>query len=75
MRSKKPVVTDEAIGALVRERRRKIGMGQPELGEAIGVSEQMVQKYEVGGSPLTVVRLARIAEMLKCKIFGLIPKE
>lgn len=66
-------ITNEAIGALVREIRKKRGVSQPELGAAIGVSEQMVQKYETGGSPLTVVRLVDIAIYLKCKTIDLIP--
>lgn len=73
MNAKKAPVTDEAIGALVRERRRACEMGQPELGEALGVSEQMVQKYETGQSPLTVVKLVKIAETLGCKTLDLIP--
>lgn len=66
-------VTDEAIGSLVRERRREVGMTQPKLGKKLGVSEQMIQKYETGASPLTVVRLAKIAETLKCKYSDLMP--
>lgn len=66
-------ITNEAIGALVREIRKKRGVSQPDLGAAIGVSEQMVQKYETGGSPLTVVRLVDIAIYLKCKTIDLIP--
>lgn len=69
------VVTDEAIGALVRERRRKVGKSQPELGEALGVTEQMVQKYETGTSSLTVIKLAAIAEFLGCDIRKLLPRE
>lgn len=57
----------------MREMRKKKEVGQPELGEAIGVSEQMVQKYETGTSPLTVVRLCAIAALLKCKVTDLIP--
>lgn len=66
-------ISDAEIGALVREMRRKKEVAQPELGEAIGVSEQMVQKYETGASPLTVVRLCAIAALLKCKVTDLIP--
>lgn len=72
MSPRKPV-TNEAIGSLVRTVRKKRGVSQPELGEAIGVSEQMVQKYETGVSPLTVVRLVDIAICLKCKTIDLIP--
>lgn len=73
MSAKKAPVTDEAIGALVREQRRGKGLSQPELGEAIGVKEQMVQKYETGQSPLTVVKLVAIAARLKVDLMDLIP--
>lgn len=66
-------VTDAEIGELVREKRRSAEVGQPELGEAIGVTEQMVQKYETGASPLTVVRLYAIARKLRCPVTDLLP--
>lgn len=67
------VVTDEAIGALVRGKRKAAGIGQPELGNALGVSEQMIQKYETGASSLTVKKLVQIAAKLKCDPQDLIP--
>lgn len=57
----------------MREKRRSAEVGQPELGEAIGVTEQMVQKYETGASPLTVVRLYAIARKLRCAVTDLLP--
>lgn len=71
--AKRSEVTDEAIGALVRKQRHAREMGQPELGDALGVSAMMVQKYETGTSPLTVVRLLKIAKVLKCDYTDLIP--
>ena len=72
MPKKKPV-TDEAIGALIREWRKKRGVSQPELGQALGISEQMVQRYETGGATLSVLKLVTIANTLKCKTTDLIP--
>jgi transcriptional regulator with XRE-family HTH domain len=69
----KRVVTDAEIGARLREKRRAAEVSQPDLGAAIGVSEQMVQKYEIGGSPLTVVRLYAIARKLRCAVTDLLP--
>lgn len=66
-------VTDEAIGARVREWRRKRNKSQPELGQVLGVSEQMIQKYETGKSSLTALKLVAIAEFLRCKTKDLIP--
>jgi transcriptional regulator with XRE-family HTH domain len=71
--AKKRIVTDEGIGALVRARRHKQGLGQPELGEALGVSGMTVQHYETGRTPLTVVKLVKIAEVLRCRTLDLIP--
>jgi len=67
------VVTDAEIGKLVREKRLAKEMGQPELAEALGVSPMMVQHYETGRNPLTVVKLSVIATKLRCKITDLIP--
>jgi transcriptional regulator with XRE-family HTH domain len=67
-------VTDEEIGALLRERRRAKKISQPDLGAELGVSEQMVQKYETGQSPLSVVRLVAAAMTLGCRTIDLIPK-
>ncbi len=69
----KKTITDEEIGALVRERRRGKGMSQPDLGDVLGVSGMMIQKYETGTSSLTVVKLYKIARALGCKTLDLIP--
>lgn len=68
-------VTDAEIGELLRERRRKRKVSQPELGEALGVTEQMVQKYETGQSPLTVVKLVAAAHLLRCRTLDLLPQK
>lgn len=73
MPPKRKPVTNEEIGALVRKQRLKNGVSQPELGEAIGVTEQMVQHYETGRSALSVVRLVDISRALGCKTLDLIP--
>lgn len=70
--AKKPV-TDEAIGALVREWRKKRGLSQADLGDAIGVTFQMIQKYETGSASFTILKLITIADKLKCKTTDLIP--
>lgn len=64
---------DRAIGALIRARRYKKNVTQPMLAEILGVSPMMVQHYETGRSSLTVVKLAAIAEALKCKTKDLMP--
>lgn len=64
---------DRAIGALIRERRHKKKMGQPELAEAIGVTPMSIQHYETGRTSLSVVKLMHIADALGCKTKDLMP--
>lgn len=73
MKQKKTVVTDVKIGALIRAKRQAKGVGFRELAEAVGMSEQMLQKYETGVSALSVVKLVAIAEVLRCRTQDLIP--
>lgn len=67
-------VTDAAIGKLVRERRYKKKITQEQLAAHLGLSFGMVQKYETGASPLTIVRLVEIAKFLGCRTTDLIPR-
>lgn len=64
---------DRDIGALIRERRYRKKMSQPDLAEALGVSSMAVQHYETGRSSLTVVKLVQIAEALGCRTKDLMP--
>lgn len=72
MAKRKPV-TNEQIGMLIRTQRHAKGFTQPELGEAIGVSFQMIQKYETGQTGVMALRLVEIAEALGCKTIDLLP--
>lgn len=55
---------DRAIGRNIRFHRILRGLTQAELGIALGVSYQQVQKYEQGASAIAVSRLADIARVL-----------
>lgn len=55
---------DKLVGANVRKRRRELGMKQGDLARAVGITHQMVQKYEAGQSRLAVARLIDIAQAL-----------
>jgi len=59
---------DQYLGSRIRQRRTLIGLSQAELGEAIGVTFQQVQKYEKGVSQIGVSRLSRIAEALDTSV-------
>lgn len=55
---------DRAIGGRLRERRKELGLTQGDLGEAIGVSYQQIQKIEVGTNRLSALQLWRLAGRL-----------
>lgn len=69
----KPVTSAE-IGDLIRGRRVGAGMTQVELGDLIGLTFQMVQKYEKGRSAITVPRLAQVAAALGVRLVDLLPE-
>ncbi|MDG6094057.1 helix-turn-helix domain-containing protein [Acetobacter sp. AN02] len=59
---------DAHIGARIRLRRMLLGMTQVELGEALGLTFQQVQKYERGTNRVSASRLAEIARALDVPI-------
>ena len=60
--------SDIAVGERIRARRNQIQMSQEELGKALGVSFQQVQKYENGRNRITSGRLIQIVVALKCSV-------
>jgi transcriptional regulator with XRE-family HTH domain len=52
---------DVKLGEKIRTRRVAAGMSQSELGDALGVSFQQVQKYEKGINRISAIRLEKIA--------------
>ena len=61
-REQSPV--DAHIGTRIRMRRMILGMSQEELGAAIGVAFQQVQKYERGVNRVSASRLHALAQVL-----------
>lgn len=55
---------DVELGKLIRARRIEAAMSQQELGTALGVSFQQVQKYEKGVNRVSATRLSEIAKAL-----------
>jgi transcriptional regulator with XRE-family HTH domain len=55
---------DKNLGEKIRTRRSAAGMSQAELGEALGVTFQQIQKYEKGTNRVSAVRLEQIAKAL-----------
>jgi len=59
---------DAHVGKRVRERRNALGMSQEKLGNALGISFQQIQKYEVGTDRVMASRLWDIAEALEVDV-------
>jgi transcriptional regulator with XRE-family HTH domain len=59
-----PHPVDVYVGRRLREARLLAGLNQSELGDAIGVSFQAVQKYETGSNRLSASRLFQAAKVL-----------
>jgi transcriptional regulator with XRE-family HTH domain len=55
---------DEYVGKRVRQRRWMVGFSQQQLGEAVGIKFQQIQKYETGMNRISASRLWDIADTL-----------
>ena len=68
---------DKKIGSVIRMRRLKRGLSQSELGDALGVTFQQIQKYENGTNAVASTRisdLCRALEMTPNDLFGVSSK-
>lgn len=65
---KKPHPIDVHVGNRVRLRRSILGMSQNELGGALGLTFQQVQKYEKGVNRIGASRVFEISRILKVPI-------
>jgi len=52
------------IGGRVRQRRTELGLTQEQLAQALGISYQQVQKYEIGANRVSASRLYELAQQL-----------
>ncbi len=59
----KPHPVDVHVGARVRMRRTLLGMTQTDLGDAVGMSFQQVQKYERGTNRISASRLYGLSQV------------
>jgi transcriptional regulator with XRE-family HTH domain len=64
---------DKALGLRIRGARIAGGMTQEDLGGAIEVSFQQVQKYENGVNRVSAYRLCQIATVLQVNLATLLP--
>ncbi|NBU73231.1 MAG: XRE family transcriptional regulator [Bacteroidetes bacterium] len=63
---------DVAVGKALRYWRLKRDMSQQQVAVAVGVSYQMVQKYEAAESRVSMGRLCDLAEVLQVEIMDLV---
>jgi transcriptional regulator with XRE-family HTH domain len=66
-----PDPIDVAIGERIRYFRRRLGLTQGALAEALGSSFQLIQKYEGGKTRIPASALVRIAERLGTSVSSL----
>jgi transcriptional regulator with XRE-family HTH domain len=58
---------DQRVGARIRMQRMVHGFSQTEVGKAVGVTFQQVQKYENGVNRVSASRLQQFANVLKVR--------
>ena len=63
-----PHPIDIHVGSRVRLRRNLLGMNQTELGKALGVAYQQIQKYEWGVNRIGASRLFNLSHVLDVPI-------
>ena len=56
------------VGGRIQQRRKTLGMNQSDLGEALGVTFQQIQKYERGTNRVGAGVLYKMADALKVPI-------
>jgi transcriptional regulator with XRE-family HTH domain len=59
---------DKHVGARVRMRRLMLDMSQTDLGNALGLTFQQVQKYEKGSNRISASRLQHISQILQVSV-------
>ena len=64
-----------AFSENVRQARKREGLSQEEFAERIGVTQQMVSKYESGIKLPSLSTLSDIADVLNCSVDGLLGRE
>jgi transcriptional regulator with XRE-family HTH domain len=66
--SKKPTHVDEYVGKRLRLRRNLLGLSQDELARRLGLTSQLIQKYEAGETRISASRLYGMAVQLAVPI-------
>src|SRR3954464_15874738 len=59
---------DVHLGSRIRQRRILLGISQEELGKAVGLTFQQIQKYEYGVNRVGTSRLWDLSRALNCPV-------
>ncbi|PLR22302.1 transcriptional regulator [Caulobacter zeae] len=62
---------DRHVGAMIRAHRRAAGVSQEELGTALGLTFQQIQKYETGENRISASKLVEVARALSLPVGAL----
>ncbi len=73
--SRSPTEIDKQVGRNIRTLRTEADMTLDEMGAALGISHQQLQKYETGTNRLSAGMLANVARVLRVKIGDLFEEE
>jgi transcriptional regulator with XRE-family HTH domain len=68
MPRKKPDPNDQHVGSRLRMRRMMMAMSQTDLGEAVGITFQQIQKYEKGTNRISASRLQQFSNLLEVPV-------
>ena len=68
MAKRSPDPVDRHVGARIRMRRLMLKISQTQLGDALGLSFQQLQKYEKGSNRVGASRLQHIASILQVPV-------
>lgn len=63
-----PHLVDRHVGRRVETRRKALGYSQSQLGAALGLTFQQIQKYEKGANRISASKLWEIAHFFKVEI-------
>ncbi|MDE2029355.1 MAG: helix-turn-helix domain-containing protein [Alphaproteobacteria bacterium] len=68
LRSENPDPVDVHVGGRMRVRRNLVGLSQEQLGKALGLTFQQIQKYERGVNRMGSSRLFHISQILSVPV-------
>jgi transcriptional regulator with XRE-family HTH domain len=66
---------DAYISARMRERRLQVNMTQDDLGKALGISFQQIQKYEKGVNRVSASRLYELCKVLNVPMSSMFERD